>query len=354
MNERAKALTRRLVEVAQQERSLTRLVVLFLLVYVTFSVLAPRTFFSGLNFQTIAFAVPEVGLLGLAMMIAMLAGGIDLSIVPIANLSALTAALLFREAGGEDASGVLLTVVVVLAAIAIGLLAGMFNGVLIAVIGIAPILATLATMQLFDGINIIVTGGEAIYGVPAEFEWIGNGTVGGLPVSFILLVVAAAAVSVFIRRSPGGLGIKFVGGNPVAARFSGIANNRVIFVAHALSGLLAALSGVIIASRAGSASADYGGSYLLLALVVVVLGGTNPNGGFATVLGVLLATITLQGLSSGFNILHLSPFEYQMTQGLILVIVMMIDARRRGQLRLRRRRKRRESDQETVLVSASS
>lgn len=348
MNAKAKELTRRFLELAHNERSLTRLLVLFVFVFVLFSVLAPRTFFSVLNFQTIGFSVPEIGLLGLAMMVAMLAGGIDLSVVPVANLSALTAALLFQLAGGRDSGGVLLTAGIVLAGAAVGVLAGMINGLLIAGVGIAAILATLGTMQLFDGINIIVTGGSAVYGMSAEFQWIGNGTVAGVPVSFLILVVAAFGVSLFIRRTALGMSVKFVGANPVASRFSGIANDRVVFSAHALSGLLAAVAGIIIASRAGSASADYGGSYLLLALVIAVLGGTNPNGGYATVLGVVLATVTLQMVQSGFNILRLSPFDYTMTQGLILVAVMMLDARRHGRFGRWRRRGQPVATQEAV------
>lgn len=338
LNERAKALTQCFVSAGQQERSLWRLGALALAVFVLFSTLAPRTFFSGFNFQTIAFSAPEIGLLGLAMMVAMLAGGIDLSVVPVANLSALTVALLFQQAGGRDADGVLLTVGIVLAGLLVGVVAGALNGTLVAVVGIAPILATLGTMQLFDGLNIIVTGGEAIYGMSPQFAWIGNGTIGGVPVSFVILVLAAIGVAVFVGRTPLGMSIRFVGGNATAARFSGVPNNRVIFAAHVVSALLAGVSGIIIASRAGSASADYGGSYLLLALVIAVLGGTNPNGGFATVTGIVLATATLQMLSSGFNILRLSPFTYTMTQGLILVVIMMIDARRNvPSIRLRRR-----------------
>lgn len=337
MNARAKELTQQFLA-GPQQRSLARLVSLALAVFIIMSVIAPNTFFSSLNFQTIGYAVPEIGLLGLAMMVAMLAGGIDLSIVPIANLSALTAALIFQQVGGREADGILLTLGIVLAGLVIGVLAGMFNGVFIAMIGIAPILVTLGTMQLFAGINIIVTGGAAVYGMSPQFLWIGNGRLAGVPVSLVIFLIAAVGVALFIRRTPRGMAIKFVGGNAAASRFSGIANKRVIFTAHAISGLLAAMSGIIIASRAGSASADYGGTYLLLALVIAVLGGTNPDGGFATVAGIVVATVTLQMVSSGFNILHLSPFLYMMTQGLILVIIMMIDSRRNvPSLRLRRR-----------------
>jgi len=101
------------------------------------------------------------------------------------------------------------------------------------------------------------------------------------------------------------------------------------------SGALASIAGIFFISRNPSASADYGVSYLLLAIVIVVLGGTNPNGGFATVFGVILATLTLQVVSSGFTALRLSTYQYAIAQGVILIVVMILD-----QVSQRRRERR--------------
>lgn len=332
------ATTRRIVGVLQERRSLSRLLALALAVLVGFSVLSPDIFFSVVNFQTIAFTVPEIGLLSLAIMVAMLTGGIDLSIVSVANLTALTTATLFAAAGGADATGghaVLLTVLFVAAGLLVALLAGLFNGFLVAVVGVTPILATLGTMQLYNGIAIAWTGGEVLYGMPEAFLAIGINTVALIPISFVAFVLVAAALAVLLDRSPLGTKLRLVGANPTAARFSGIRNRRVLLTTYVVTGLLAGIAGVIIASRSASASPDYGASYLLLAIVVAVLGGTNPFGGFGTVLGVVLATVTLEMVSSGFNIMRLSPFEYTIAQGLILVAVMVLDAvhrRRRGRV----------------------
>jgi simple sugar transport system permease protein len=330
------AATRRVVGILQERRSLSRLLALALAVLVGFSVLSPDIFFSVVNFQTIAFTVPEIGLLSLAIMVAMLTGGIDLSIVSVANLTALTTATLFVTVGGAEATGgqaVLLTVLFVAAGLLVALLAGLVNGFLVAVVGVTPILATLGTMQLYNGLAIAWTGGEALYGMPEAFLAIGINTVALVPVSFVTLVLIAVALAVLLNRSPLGTKLRLVGANPTAARFSGIHNRRVLLATYVVTGLLAGLAGVIIASRSASASPDYGSSYLLLAIVVAVLGGTNPFGGFGTVLGVVLATVTLEMVSSGFNIMRLSPFEYTIAQGLILVWVMVLDA-----VRTRRRR----------------
>ncbi len=330
------AATRRLTSLAQGDRSLVRLVGLALAVLLLFSVLSPQVFFSVINFQTIAFAVPEIGLLSLAVMVAMLTGGIDLSIVSIANLTALTTAGLFAAFGATTATGgeaVGLTVLFVAAGLLVAVLAGLFNGFLVSVVGVTPILATLGTLQLYNGIAIVWTGGEALYGMPDAFLALGINTVAGIPISFVVFALIGLALAVLVNRTPLGTKLRLVGANPTAARFSGIDNRRVLLLTYMVTGLLAGIAGVIIASRSASASPDYGASYLLLAIVVAILGGTNPFGGFGTVLGVVLATVTLQMLSSGFNIMRLSPFEYTIAQGLILVAVMVLDAvqnRRRG------------------------
>jgi simple sugar transport system permease protein len=323
------ALTRRFVGLAQGERSLVRLLALAVTVLILFSALSPNIFFSVINFQTIAFAVPEIGLLSLAVMVAMLTGGIDLSIVSVANLTALTTASLFAAFGAVDATGgqaVLLTVLFVLAGLLVAVLAGLVNGFLVSVVGVTPILATLGTMQLFNGIAIVWTGGEALYGMPEAFLALGLNTVALIPISFLVFTLIAVALAVLINRTPIGTKLRLVGANPTAARFSGIANRRVLLVTYMVTGLLAGGAGIIIASRSASASPDYGSSYLLLAIVVAILGGTNPFGGYGTVLGVVLATVTLQMVSSGFNIMRLSAFEYTIAQGVILLAVMVIDA----------------------------
>jgi simple sugar transport system permease protein len=312
------SVTRRLVGLAQGERSLVRLSALALAVLVLFSALSPNIFFSIINFQTIGFAVPEVGLLSLAVMVAMLTGGIDLSFVSTANLTALTTASLFAAFGATTATGgqaVLLTVLFMLAGLAVAALAGLFNGFLVAVVGVTPILATLGTLQLYNGIAIIWTGGEALFGMPQAFLALGLNTVALVPISFVVLVLISLALAVLLNRTPLGTKLRLVGANPTAARFSGINNRRVLLLTYVVSGLLAGGAGIIIASRSASASPDYGASYLLLAIVVAILGGTNPFGGYGTVFGVVLATVTLQMVSSGFNIMRLSAFEYTIAQG---------------------------------------
>ncbi|MCA0253479.1 MAG: ABC transporter permease [Actinobacteria bacterium] len=325
-----------LISRIQVKRGSGRMVILLLVTFAFFAALRPGIFLNPVNLQNIGVAAPEIGLLSLAMMIAMLTGGIDLSIVSIANASAITISSLYTAiataSGAEAAEGMALLIIV--AGLVVGLLCGAINGLLISVVGITPILTTLGTMQLFNGLAIVWTGGVTISGAPAVLTSIGRSTLVGIPALFLILLAAAALVAVVINRTAIGRKIQLQGANAVAARYSGISARRTLMGTYLVCGALGGLAGILFLSRNPAASADYGSSYVLLTIVIAVLGGTNPNGGFATVAGVLLATLTLQVVSSGFTALRLSDYQYAIAQGVLLVGVMVFD-----QIQFRHRRR---------------
>jgi simple sugar transport system permease protein len=297
-------------------------------VIVVFSLLNPTIFPSPLNLQSIAYAVPEIALLALAIAVTMSSGGIDLSIVATANLSALCAATVSIALMAGGTSGDMAALVGIAVALAVGIGCGLINGLLVAKLRIAPILATLATMTLFGGIAVAVTRGTPLYGLPDAILALGVQTVAIIPVSFWLLVLATIVIWAIMNRTGLGLRIILVGASPQAADYTGIRRSRVLLSTYALSGSIAAFAGILMSARSASATADYGSSYLLLAITIAVLGGTNPLGGRAPIVGVGIAAIVLQSISSGFNGLHISPYIYQIVQGLILVVVLVLEVRR--------------------------
>ncbi len=308
------------------DRSARRMLLLIVVAFAIFAVLKPSVFLGTINLQNIALASPEIGVIALAMMLAMLSGGIDLSLVSIANLSAITMSTMFTAiAANNPDQAEQLFPLIVLAGIGVGLLGGLVNGFLVARVGITPILATLGTMQIYNGVAVAWTGGKTLYGSPASLTSLGQSTVGGAPTLFLLFVVIAVVVGVIVKRTPLGLKVTLEGANPTAARYSGINSRQVLTRTYLLTGLLGGIAGVLFLARNPTASADYGASYVLLVVVIAVLGGTNPNGGFATVFGVVLATLTLQIVSSGFTAIRLSAFEYSIAQGVILIAVMVLD-----------------------------
>jgi len=315
-------LTRRLLS----DRKLTQLIVVALVVFLGFSILVPDLFLTPRNFISMAFQIPEIALLALGVMLAMLTAGIDLSVVSMSNLAALSTAYLLVTQVTEGGGNVYVWIVIAIAiGILVGLISGLANGAIIAGIGVTPILATLATLTLYNGIAVGIRNGQSIIGLPPEFTAIGNGSFLGIPIPMIILLVAGVGVALYINKTGLGMQSVLVGANQEAATYSAIGVRKVLLMTYTLSGGLSALAGLIIASRSASANPDYGASYVLLAIVIVVLGGVNPYGGFGTVTGVILATAVLQMVASGFNALRFSQFFYQLAQGFVLIAVMILN-----------------------------
>jgi len=322
MNERFKKINSGLLA----DRKVTQLMAITAVTFIIFSVVSRDIFFSSANFTSMAYQIPEIAILSIAVMLSMLTGGIDLSIVAVSNAAALVAAwIMTSKMGDSETLSTSWILIACIAGIIVGLAAGAINSIIIARLDVTPILATLATGTLFNGIAIGLTNGVSISGLPEQFMRVGNGTLFGIPTPFVLMVAIALVVGLFINRTTLGVKVFLVGTNRKAAQYSVMGDRRVIAWIYLISALLSSLAGLIIASRTSAASPDFGSSYILLAIVVVVLGGVNPNGGFGTITGVILATAVLQMVSSGFNALRFSQFFYLAAQGAVLVFVMILN-----------------------------
>ena len=321
-NSRVDRLSASLLSRLRRDRSIGRMVLILLVAIAAFSVLSPSVFLTGLNLQNMLLAVAEIGILSIAMMISMVTGGIDLSLVAIANLCAITVSTLYTSSALGGAGAEQWSPVIILIGLGVGLLCGLVNGFLIAYVGVTPILATLGTMQIFNGLAVVWTGGKTLYGSPEALTAFGKTAVAGVPLLFIVFGLVALLVGFILNRSPLGLSLSLEGSNGTAAKFSGIRSSRILLSSYLLTGFLGSLTGI---ARNPTASADYGASYVLLVIVIAVLGGTNPNGGFATVGGVFLAALTLQVVQSGFTSMRLSAFQYAIAQGVILIGVLVLD-----------------------------
>lgn len=312
---------------ARMDSNLWRLLLITVAVFLIMGLLRPHTFLTLRNFRSMSYQFPELGVLSIAMMLTMLTGGIDLSVVGTANLAGILAAkfmISMVPAGGEGPVGIAI-LGAILIALGIGVLCGLFNGFLVSKVGIPPILATLGTMQLYMGIAIVITKGYAVLGYPEQFLFIGNGVLWIFPIPLILFVIVAAIFTVILNKTAFGLHVFMLGTNATAARFSGINNTLVLMRTYLISGFLAGLAGIIVIARTNSAKADYGTSYVLQAVLVSILGGVNPSGGFGTVSGLILAILSLQFLSSGFNMLRFSNFFKEFIWGFLLILVMVIN-----------------------------
>lgn len=302
------------------------LLVVMGIVIITMWILTGSDFMNPGNFQSMAYQMPELGILTLAMCITMLTAGINLSIIATANISGIVMAIILTSETSLQATGwtsILIIAGAILAGLTIAALAGLINGYLIAYLDLPPILATLGMMNLLNGISIVITQGYVISGFPAPMLKIGNSDILSIPIPFILFLACAGILAVILNRTPLGTRIYLIGSNPVATLFSGVNNRNVLLRTYIISGLLSGIAAVVMISRFNSAKADYGESYLLLTVLASVLGGVSAAGGFGKISGIIISLFILQMISSGLNLMGVSSFLTLTLWGVILLAVMI-------------------------------
>lgn len=305
-----------------------RLFVIALVIFIAFSLLLPGKFFTIRNLQSMAVQLPEFGILAFAIMITMLTGGIDLSIVGAANLSAIVAAMILTGFTGLPLPVVM--VLSMLGALVVGTVCGLFNGFLVSRIGITPILATLGTGAIYTGLSFVLTGGPAI--TTTQLAFIGNDSILGLPIPMIVFIFVVIVFVVILNRTVFGFNVFMLGTNPKAALFSGINADSVLIRTYWLAGIIASIAGIIFLARTNSAKPDFGASFILLTVLIAILGGVSYTGGFGTVSGLVLAILSIQFLSTGLNMLMLEWFPSsaaiffrQFAWGGLLLAVMVLN-----------------------------
>ena len=300
-----------------------RLIALLAGLTLVFGLLLGGRLFSEASLRSMAFQVPELGILSLAMMVPLLSGGLDLSIIATANLVALTIATLFQALVPTDPG--LVWGVAQIAAVLIGLVLalgiGAINGVIIAYLEVSPILTTLGSMTLIKGLSIGFTHGDVLSSFPSPIVFIGNGSILGIPVVVLIFVAVAAVMGLILNKTPFGQVLHMLGSNEAATRYSGIDTRRMLVRVYMTSSLLAAIAGVVMMARFNSANAAYGESYLLVTILAAVLGGVSPSGGFGKVVGLVFALVILQLISTAFNLMNFSQFLTLASWGGTLIVV---------------------------------
>jgi ribose/xylose/arabinose/galactoside ABC-type transport system permease subunit len=260
-------------------------------------------------------------IISVGMTLVILTGGIDLSVGSIvAFCGSITAGLL---ASGQP----------LLLAVPAGLIAGagwgFVNGLLITKADIPPFIATLGTMTAARGFTLVYTGGMPISGMNEAFQFIGGGYIGTIPVPIVIMVAVFILAYIMLRRTRFGRYIYAIGGNEEASRLSGIHTKKILASVYTLGGLLAGLSGIILASRLDSAQPTAGMGFELDAIAAVVLGGTSLSGGVGTVGGTLIGALVIGVLDNGLNLLDVSSFYQQVAKGAVILLAVFLDKKRK-------------------------
>lgn len=301
------------------------LMVLLAVLCIVFTLLLPGRFATRDTLMAMLFQLPELGLLALAMLLPLLSGGINLSIVASTNMAALLMAWVLTSGVLVPADQVGVAIVVaVLAGGLLSLIVGLATGYLVATVNAHPILVTLGAMSIVNGTCVWLTRGKPIAGFPDEFQRLGSAMVLGVPLPFWIFIAATLVVALYLSKTRFGIAVYMIGSNLLATRYSGVDTRRVLIGVYAISTLLCWVAALLMMARFNSASAGYAQSYLLVTVLAAILGGVDPFGGFGKVSGLFVALLILQVISSGLNLLGASPQLTQAMWGATMILVMAV------------------------------
>ncbi|GLW07081.1 ribose ABC transporter permease [Microtetraspora sp. NBRC 13810] len=291
-----------------------------LLLFVLILSLASDTFLTGVNLDNLGRQVSIYAIIALGQLLVILTAGIDLSVGSVVGLSGVIVAQAVFDA--TSTAGVIPGLVLALLA---GAAAGAINGVLVAVFRMPPFIVTLGMLGIARGLTLLYTGGRTIQPLPAPFAEIAGGEFLGVA-NLIWLTVLVLGVTAFaLRRTLWGRYVYAVGSNAESARLAGVPVRGVLISVYTLSGLLAALGGILLASRLGNGVPTAGTGYELQAIAACVIGGASLFGARGTALGALVGALIVGLLNNGGTLLGIDPFWLQTAIGLLILLAVALD-----------------------------
>jgi len=283
-------------------------------------ILASDTFLTAGNLSNIARQVSINAIIAVGMTCVILTGGIDLSVGPVMALSGtLTAGLMVAGLPPGLAIG---------AGMLVGVAFGIGNGLFVAYLHMPPIIVTLATMGIARGLGLMYTDGYPISGLPEWFAVFGRASVLGIQVPILIMLLTYLAAYVLLQHTRIGRYIYAIGGNEEAVRLSGVRAARFKLLVYGISGLTAAIAGLVLTSRLMSGQPNAGVSFELDAIAAVVLGGASIAGGRGVIIGTLLGAMLLGVLNNGLNMLGVSPYVQSVIKGAIILLAIFISRQR--------------------------
>lgn len=294
-------------------KSLFGLILLCLII----SILTPR-FLNVSNIMNVFTQVSVNAILAIGMSFVILTGGIDLSVGSTLAIAGAVSASIIKVT-----NNIFLSLVI---ALIIGAIIGLMNGAIVAKGKIQAFIVTLATMTIFRGVTMVYTNGIPISGLSEKFMLIGNKKIlGYIPVPAIMTIIILIIAWYILSQTRYGRYVYALGGNEDSARLSGINTDKVKSLVYVISGVTAALSGVITTSRVGSASPNAGLGFELDAIAAVVLGGTSLAGGEGTVVGTIIGAMIIGVLNNGLNLAGVSAYYQSIVKGLVILLAVLID-----------------------------
>ena len=290
----------------------------FILLLLIFTVIRPDVFPSGRNLKNVIEQVATLAIVASGVTVVMVTGDFDLSVGAIASLVGIVTAMLMKAGVNTPLS--------ILIALLLGTGAGLINGVFIAYGGLSAFVGTLATMTAFSGVALLISGGTTLFGLPENFRFLGQGSLGIIPFSVLIMVAALLTVYTLLEQTTYGRRLYAIGGNAEASFFSGIDTKKVRLMAFGISGFFAAIGGIVLTSRLYSAHPQAGSPFMLNAAAAVFLGMTAFREGEANLLGTLLGVLIMGVMGNGLNIMGINTYVQSILTGIIIILAVLLSS----------------------------
>ncbi|MCP1384882.1 ABC transporter permease [Runella salmonicolor] len=289
----------------------------FVVICLILSLITPK-FLTVSNWTIIVTQVSINALLAFGVTFVIITGGIDLSLGSMVAVTGIVASLLAHP---DDYP----VIVPVLAGLLAGVFMGAFNGTIITKSKVPPFIVTLGTMTIGRGLALILSKGRPVSNLSDSFNFIGGGSILGVPFPIIVLIVAFVVCSVVLKKTILGRYIYAVGGNEQAAKASGIRVNKVKMAVYTICGGLAALAGILLTSRITTGQPNAGAGFELDAIAAAIIGGTSTSGGTGTMTGTLIGALLIGVISNGLDLLNVTSYYQQVVMGAIIIGAVVLD-----------------------------
>jgi ribose/xylose/arabinose/galactoside ABC-type transport system permease subunit len=287
------------------------------------ALLRPQSFLTVNNVANVLWSVSVIGIMVCGSVFVFLIGGIDLSIGTLAGLSAITVVKIIENMGATNAS----VIIGILAALCVGVLAGIVHGFIITTFNIPAFLVTFAAQSVYLGLSMVITNNQIVSArEPALFTSIGSLKILGFPLPIYLMLIIALISWFMLSKTTLGRDIYAVGGNPEASEISGVHVNKDIIMCYVFSGLTAAIGGIVLASMTQQGMASTGSGYDTQVITAAVIGGVSLLGGVGTVPGCIYGAVLMGLINNGLNLMSVPSTQNGLVQGVVIVIAVALDA----------------------------
>ena len=307
------------------------MIVVFLILLCVGFGLANRTFFTSRNMMNLTSQMAINALLSAGLTYVIILGGIDISVGSVASLAGVISCMIGLKFPEMNLWGSI--AIIILTAVVVGGLCGFFNGIMITQFNVVPMICTLATMTMLRGLTYIVTGGVAVFGLPSVFSFLGAGRIlktegesmGIIPVVTLFTILVVFLMHVFLSKTVFGRHVYASGSNRQVAHLSGINVKRVNLISYMLCSIMAALGGVLVASKLQNGQPAACEGYEMFAIASTVLGGTSLAGGSGSVGRAMFGVAIIAVINNGMNLMYISSFWQKVVIGAIILLAVILD-----------------------------